>query len=131
MVLAVLWVAAEGHCYICSFPLEIVTSPPGLCVGRSPQMRGCCSRRPPGMEKERRGAGLRPGLHRKTGELAAPQSHRRLIVRFRGSGCWGPGLAFPSVKWAGVDCRGRIRAIKLLSSPVKIEHRALFLVRCY
>lgn len=27
--LAVLWVAAEDHCYICPFPLEIVTSSAG------------------------------------------------------------------------------------------------------
>lgn len=30
---------AEGHCYICPFPLEIVTSPAGLRVGWPPQMR--------------------------------------------------------------------------------------------
>lgn len=36
--------AAEGHCYICPFPLETVTSPAGLCVGLLPQMRGCCWR---------------------------------------------------------------------------------------
>lgn len=34
--LVVLWVAAEGHCYICPFPLEIVTSPAGLCVAWRP-----------------------------------------------------------------------------------------------
>lgn len=30
---------AEGYCYICPFPLEIVTSPAGLHVGWPPQMR--------------------------------------------------------------------------------------------
>lgn len=34
---------AEGHCYICPFPLEIVTSSAGLHVGWPPQMSGFCS----------------------------------------------------------------------------------------
>lgn len=68
--LAVLWVAAEGHGYICPFSLEIVTSLAGLCVDWLPQMCGSCSTGPPGMLKRENWAGLWPGLCRKTRELA-------------------------------------------------------------
>lgn len=33
---------AEGYCYLCYFPLEIVTSPVGLHVGSLPQMHVRC-----------------------------------------------------------------------------------------
>lgn len=89
--LAVLWVAAEGHCYICPFPLEIVTSPTGLCVGWLPQMCGCYSRGPPGMLKRENWAGLQPGLRGKTRELAlAPLTH----CEIQRSGFWVLGLLF-------------------------------------
>lgn len=96
--LAVLWVATKGHCYICPFPLEIVTSPAGVCVAWPPQIHGRCSRRPPGMLKRENGAGLRPGLSLEDKRAGfapvTPLTHCKIQREW----LWGLRLAFPSVE---------------------------------
>lgn len=105
---------AEGHCCICPFPLQTVTSWAGLHVGWPPQV-------PPGIRKRENWARLQSAL------LASGSCEGAEAVAS------GLGACFPICEMGGV--KGQRNRAYFFSCKgcfvAKIEHRALLLGGCY